>query len=191
MPRITPQPILIERDQIERITDYDDARERPELTVLGCLYHAHEPGRFEDRVAVFRAAWMAIQSLDELSAQRYSVLVMAIVPQDVFEQGIAELRETDELDEGRWELFSQSERKGHSFHRGRDEGLAEGREEAREETRRVLRRAIVDVLELRGFVLSAAQRERIDSCEPLETLERWYAAVKAAAVESTVDDLLA
>jgi len=56
IPRIEPRPVLIEPDQVERITDYNDARRRPALTVLGCIYHAHEPAPFEDRVAVIRAA---------------------------------------------------------------------------------------------------------------------------------------
>jgi hypothetical protein len=146
-------------------------------TVLGCLFHAQDPATFEARVQVFRAAWMAIQSLAETQARRYSVVVMSIVPDAVIQQGIAELREAGELDEGRWELFGESERKGHSFARGHREGLEEGLEERRE----LLRRVIVDVLELRGFEVAAAARDRIQSCESLEVLEGWYAAAKSAA----------
>jgi len=194
------KPIMVERDQIERIIDYADARARPELTILGCLYHAHEPAALADQVEVFRAAWVALQSLERRLAQRYAVAVMSIVAPNIVEQGISELRERGELDEGRWELFSESERKGHSFHRGREEGRAEGREEGRVEgreegraegRREQLRRSVVDVLELRGFTLSQAQRERIASCESVETLERWYEAGKTAAANQSVDQLLA
>jgi hypothetical protein len=186
LPRIKTEPLLIEPDQIERIVDYEQARERPELAILGCLFHAQEPAPFEARVEVFRAAWMAIQSLAETQARRYSVVVMSSVPEAVIEQGIAELRETGELDEGRWELFTDSERKGHSFARGRREGHAEGHDEGRRET---LRRAILDMLELRGIEVTPMSGDRIQSCESLDQLERWYAAAKSTVTHS-VEQLL-
>ncbi|HVI00987.1 MAG TPA: hypothetical protein VM869_19855 [Enhygromyxa sp.] len=173
LPNIKTKPVLIQPDQIERITDYREARRSPELTILGCLFHAHPPSPFEARVAVFRAAWMAIQSLAENKARRYSVAVMSIVPEAVVEQGVAELRETGELDESRWELFTDSERKGHSFARGHREGLAEG-----------LRRAVLDTLELRGIEVTEVARERVETCASVEQLERWYAAAKSASNDS-------
>jgi hypothetical protein len=225
LPRIKTNPVLIEPDQIERITDYDEARRRPELAILGCLFHAQEPAPLEARVEVFRAAWVAIQSLAEAQARRYSVVVMSIVPDAVIQRGIEELREAGELDEGRWELFGESERKGHSFARGRREGLEEGLEEGRAEgleegraegleegraegleegraegleegraegleegradaRRELLRRVIVDVLELRGVEVPPAARDRIQSCESLDLLERWYVAAKSAATQN-------
>jgi len=194
--KIKTDPVLIQPDQIERIIDYREARRRPEQTILGCLFHAHPPSPFEARVEVFRAAWMAIQSLAERKAQRYSVAIMSIVPEAVVEQGVAELRESGELDEGRWELFTDSERKGHSFARGHREGRAEGRAEGRksgfEEGRaQTLRRAVLDILELRGFELSAAARERVESCESIEQLERWYEAAKSASAQSVAQLLTA
>ncbi|HVI02542.1 MAG TPA: hypothetical protein VM869_27735 [Enhygromyxa sp.] len=194
--KIKTDPVLIQPDQIERIIDYREARRRPEQTILGCLFHAHPPSPFEARVEVFRAAWMAIQSLAERKAQRYSVAIMSIVPEAVVEQGVAELRESGELDEGRWELFTDSERKGHSFARGHREGRAEGRAEGRksgfEEGRaQTLRRAVLDILELRGFELSAAARERVESCESIEQLERWYEAAKSASEQSIAQLLTA
>lgn len=184
-------PILIEPDQIERITDREEARQRPELTILGCLYHVHEPAPFEARVEVFRAAWRVIQTLAHRRSLRYAVLVMSLTPPDVFDQGITELREAGELDERHYELVSDSERSGHSFHRGHREGLAEGQETGLAEgVRRSLQRFILDVLELRGLTVTRAQRERVESCESLETLERWYEAVKAASANQTVEQLL-
>jgi hypothetical protein len=53
-----------------------------------------------------------------------------------------------------------------------------------------LRRAILDILELRGLPVTSAERERVESCESLETLERWYAAVKVAAANQKAEDLL-
>jgi hypothetical protein len=37
LPRMKLPPILIEPDQIERITDREEAKRQPELTILGCL----------------------------------------------------------------------------------------------------------------------------------------------------------
>jgi flagellar biosynthesis/type III secretory pathway protein FliH len=211
LPRVDPPPILLEPDQIERITDYDDARRRPELTILGCLYHTHEPARPKDRVAAFRAAWIAIQSLAGRPSQRYSILVMSIVPPAVRQQGIEELREAGELDESRFEQFMEIERKGSTFHRGHEEGHEEGRKQGRKEGRkqgrkegrkegrkqghkeghcRMLRRAVLDVLDLRGFALTAALRERLESCDSIELLERWYTTAKSAAANHPLDELL-
>ncbi|MFO7561213.1 MAG: hypothetical protein R6X02_01115 [Enhygromyxa sp.] len=136
---------------------------------------------------------------------------MQLVPSRVVEQGVQELRESGELGEDGEELVSESERYGHSYQLGREEGredgLKEGRKEGREEGRKEgreegrkegreegrceqLRQGIVDVLELRGLVLAERERERIAACESLETLERWYAAAKAAAANQPVDELL-
>lgn len=183
LPRVDPPAIMIEPDHIERITDYVAARRRPQLTILGCLFHSHEPASMQDRVAVFRAAWIAIQSLAGFPSLRYAVLVMAIVPPAVSEQGLEELREAGELEEDRFEEFMEIERKGSTFHRGREEGREEGH-------RAMLRRALIDVLELRGFALTAALRRRIDSCTSLETLERWYERAKAAAANQSLRELL-
>jgi hypothetical protein len=97
--------------------------------------------------------------------------------------------------EGRWVLFSNIERKGWSFQTGYKEGfregLAEGRQEALREQglRFLLRRSIVDFLELRGFALSPALRERIAACEVVGTLERWYEAAKTAPANQPVDQI--
>lgn len=187
IPRSRVKPILIEPKHLERITDRADARLRPRLTVLGCLFHAQDPAPLANQVEVFRAAWLAIQSLPEREAQRYSVLVMGIVSANVVEQGIEELRESGELDEERWDRFSDADREGYTFHRGREEGREEGRQEAQRE---LLRRTVLDVLELRGFVVTQEQRARVDACESIEVLERWYAAAKHVAANHSLDQLL-
>jgi hypothetical protein len=69
LPRIKTEPVLIEPDQIERIADYEEARRRPELAILGCLFHAQDPAPIDAQVEVFRAAWVAIQSLAETQAR--------------------------------------------------------------------------------------------------------------------------
>ena len=60
----------------------------------------------------------------------------------------------------------------------------------RQAQRELLHRTILDVLELRGLPVTQATQERIESCDELETLERWYAAVKSAAANQPVEQLL-
>jgi len=120
---------------------------------------------------------------------------------EVVKQGVREMQEAGVLDEhGEWRV-SESERYGHSFHLGFAEGFAEGFEEAREAAearfRAYLRWSIVQVLELRGFSLTDAQRERIAACDSLETLARWSetladwdVAARTVAATSSVEALL-
>jgi hypothetical protein len=74
------------------------------------------------------------------------------------------------------------ERKGSTFHRGREEGRQEGH-------RQMLKRAIIDMLEFSGGSLAPALRERVESCDSLALLERWYAAVKTRT-DQPPDELL-
>lgn len=54
-----------------------------------------------------------------------------------------------------------------------------GREEGREEG---VARSVISVLRARGFILSDEVRQRVESCDDLETLEAWVP--KAVAVDS-------
>ena len=194
LPRVRGKTLMIERDQIERITDYTEARARPQLTILGCLFHAHEPAPLEDRVAVVRAAWVAIQSLAIDQSLRYTIAVMSIVASNVFNQGIAELREEGEIEEHGEEILSEGMRRSYAFVKGSEAGFEAGREagraEGRAEGREVLRTMVIDSLMLRGLALTQAQRARIEACTSIETLARWYASINAAAANSDIERLL-
>jgi hypothetical protein len=181
-PRVRGTIIMIERDQIERIVDYEQARARPQLAILGCLYHAHEPAPFEDRVAVVRAAWVAIQSLAIDRAVRYTIALMSVVAPNVVDQGLAELRDEGELDEYGEEILAEGLRKSYAFVKGHEMGQEEGRE--------VLRMLVLDACELRGLILTQAQRARIEACKSLEILARWHAAINGSAANVDVDGLL-
>jgi hypothetical protein len=50
-----------------------------------------------------------------------------------------------------------------------------------------LRRALVDVLEARGFVVSAEQRARVQACEDNDILDRWYAKARTLATTTSLD----
>jgi predicted transposase YdaD len=64
---------------------------------------------------------------------------------------------------------------------GRTEGRAEGRTEGRAEGEA---RSLLTVLDARGLVVSAEQKERITTCTDLELLGRWLRkAVTARSAE--------
>jgi hypothetical protein len=54
----------------------------------------------------------------------------------------------------------------------------------------MLRRALLDVIELRGFTLTAASRARIGGCEQFDVLERWYANVRAMDPNTPLSDVI-
>ncbi len=80
------------------------------------------------------------------------------------------------------ELIEQGLEQG--LERGLEQGLEQGRCE-------VQRTSLVDVLELRGFTVTAEQRARIEACASLETLQRWYTAAKTVSLDTPVDRVLA
>ena len=157
-------PKFIEADQIVFIDDYIEARRRPLETILGAVFHSREPATGLDKVAGLRAAYMALQTLDEASSLRYTVVVMSIAPPLLLSEALSELRSRGELEQSRYELFSDVERGGHSFHRGREEG--------REEGRSVLRGMLIRILQSRGFEPDGEMLSRIEACMSSTQLER-------------------
>jgi hypothetical protein len=54
----------------------------------------------------------------------------------------------------------------------------------------MLRRALVDVLELRGFVVTPGFRARVDACDELDTLERWYATARTMPASASLEQVV-
>jgi hypothetical protein len=194
IPKIQPRPILMELDQIELIVDTAEACRRPQEAVFGATFHAREKEAVEQRVAGIRAAFIAMQSLDSLERRSYTVLMLTIAPPAIAQRALAEAREHGELDRDRYAEISEIERTGYLFHVGHEAGRQEGHEEGRQEGQRsgqiqVLRRALVDVLELRGFVVPLETRTRIDACDELRILERWYAKARTLPSAASVEQL--
>jgi flagellar biosynthesis/type III secretory pathway protein FliH len=197
---------LIEQDQIELITDTAEARRRPQEAVLGATFHAREQDQIEQRVAGIRAAFVAIQSLDSRERRSYTVLMLSIAPPDIAQRALAEAQEHGELDEDCQGEISEIERTGYLFHVGHEAGWQEGHESGRNEGHeagrqegheagarsgqmQVLRRALIDVLELRGFVVTADHRAQIHACEELTILERAYAKARTLATTASFEQL--
>jgi hypothetical protein len=187
LPKMTPRPILIEPDQIRLITDEAEAREHMFEAVLGAIFHGRENSPVEHRVAGIRAAYLALQGLEFRDYFRYAVLMASMVPPELFSQAVEQLRERGLLFDDRPHRLTDIERRSWLYHtireqgigegleQGRQQGLAQGLEQGRQQGLEVLRRALLDVLELRGFTLTTAVRARIEGCEQFDTLERWYA----------------
>jgi rRNA-processing protein FCF1 len=198
LPKIMPRPTLIEPDQVRLITDEAEAREHMFEAVLGAIYHGGERSPVEQRVAGIRAAYLAIQRLEFRHYFRYAVLMSSMVPPELFSQAIEQLRARGVLEEDRPERLTDIERRSWLYHSVRERGIAAGLEQGRQagleqgrqQGLQALQRALVDVLELRGFALSAASRARIEACEQFEMLERWYARARAVDPSTPLADVL-
>lgn len=187
LPKMAPQPVLIEPDQIRLITDEAEAREHMFEAVLGAIFHGRENSPVERRVAGIRAAYLALQGLEFRDYFRYAVLMSSLVPPELFSQAVEQLREQGLLFDDRPHRLTDIERRGWLYHTIREQSIAEGLEQGRVQ---VLRRALLDVLELRGFTLTEAARARIEGCEQFDTLERWYANARAMDPSTPLSDVI-
>ena len=195
LPKLEPRPTLIEARHIDLILDLNDARTRPLETVFAALYHARSETPIEDRLAGIRAGIVALRELGEVEGQRYDVLMLNVVPAELGQRALRELRDEGILDDEGLVRISAFERQGYSFNHGLEEGreegrragLAEGRQAGLEEGLRLalagMKRALVDVLGLRGFSLSDGQRRLVADCDDLQRVERWYEAAKTIDAE--------
>ncbi|WP_146157495.1 hypothetical protein [Enhygromyxa salina] len=195
IPKILPPPKLVEPDHLELIDDIQQAHRQPHEAVLGAVFHALGAGPVEQRVAGIRAAFLAAQRLDPLECRSYTVLMLTLTPADIAQRALDEMRERGEYNESRYITFEEYEispvergsylyEKAHRI--GRRDGVQEGREHGQIQ---LLHRTIVDILELRGFTVTAAHRARVESCEDLEALERWYAAARTLPTDAALDQL--
>ena len=177
-------PLFIGGDQIPLIHDYTQARSRPHETILGAAFHSREPdapGRgASEKIGALKAAFVALETFDAVTSLDFQAIIMSIAPTTLVSTALSEVIEEGELPKSRFEQFSEVERGGHSFHRGREEGRAEGRAEG-------LRVMLVTMLEQRFGSLTPTQREALAHASGDE-LERLGAGVFAV---SSVDALLA
>jgi flagellar biosynthesis/type III secretory pathway protein FliH len=167
-----------------------DSRERRSYTVLmlsiappgiaqRALAEAHEHGELdEDRQA----------EISEIERTGY----LFHVGHEVGRQEGHEAGRQEGHDAGRQEGHEAGRQEGHEA--GRQEGHEAGRQEGHEAGARsgqiqVLRRALIDVLELRGFVVTADHRAQIHACDELTILERGYAKARTLAKTASLEQL--
>lgn len=175
IPHCVRSPVLLEAEHIPLICDYIQARARPYETILGAVFHSREPPANQlDRyrkIAGLRAAYVALATLDPLAQIRLSTVIMSISPDPLTERALTELRDAGEFPIRRFELFSETERGGHSFARGHREGRAEGLEEGREEGLRPLRALVARLLEHKFGPLTPEHQSILEAASSAE-LER-------------------
>ena len=183
LPMVLSKPLFIGPDQIPFIHDYTQARSRPHETILGAAFHSREPnspGRQpSDKKAALRAAFVALETFDPITALQFQAIIMSIAPPHLVSSALTELRERGEITESRYEQFSEVERGGHSFHRGQEEGLHQGLLQGQ-------RKMLITLIEARFGPLDAAQLERLGHASSAE-LERLGVRLHAA---SSVESLL-
>jgi hypothetical protein len=182
-PKTCPEPAAIEPDHIPVFTDEAMARRWPRETLFCALAHVRTNEPRERRVAGIRAAILGIQTLAVADFIRYAVLVLSISPHDINQQALEELRDRGEVDDARFRSLAAIGRGSTFWEEGRAEGFVAGQ-------LHVLRQALVDLLDARGFELGPAARQRVQSCEELAVVERWYAAARVLPPGSPVEELL-
>jgi hypothetical protein len=148
------RPTVIGPDAIPVVVSLDAARASPELAVLSVAAHGRDDGA--EKIAL--AALGAAAGLDKERRGLYADLVY------LFLSDAARVAAEVLMQQGRYEYQSD-------FARGYvAEGKAEGKAEG-----------LLVLLEVKGFTVPAALRERILGCTDLAQVNTWYGKVKSAA----------
>jgi hypothetical protein len=154
-------PFVVGPKAVPVVRDIEAAKRDPELAVLSAMAH----GKDADGPAIAFAALAASVGLNEERALLYSDVIMA----SLSEATRAAMEKL--MASGNYEYQSEFA-KTHQA-KGRAEGEARG--EAR---------SVLTVLDARGLLVSAEQKERITACTDLELLGRWLRkAVTARSAE--------
>lgn len=172
-----PTPNFIRGDQIPLIHDYTQARSYPHETILGAVFHSREPDQAgrgaPEKIAALRAAFVALETFDPLDSLEFQAIVMSIAPPALVSTAVFEVIEEGEVPKSRFEQFSEVERGGYSFHRGRKEGREEG-----------LRTMLISMLEQRFGPLTLAQLEVLGGANQTELEQLGAGALAASSIES-------
>jgi hypothetical protein len=164
----TIRPQVVGPAAIPKVTDLDEARQAPELAVLSVAAHADEPGA--EHIAL--AALAAAHGLDRDRGTFYPDFVLALLG-SAAKSALEQLMAT-----AGYEYQSDFARK--YFAQGKAEGEAKGEAKGKAEM-------LLKLLELKGFTVSDAERERILGCADIAQLDAWADRVLIAA---TLDDVL-
>ncbi|KUL24485.1 hypothetical protein [Streptomyces regalis] len=163
-PPLTLRPLVAGPHNMPVITDPDEARSDLALTTLSAITHAKDPAVD----GILKALSAALRGVPE-------AVVDPII--EFTAQGIGGNRRAAEI----WRNLVAVDL---SFYKSwlseeiRDEGRAQGRAED-----------ILRLLDRRGIDVSDADRERITSCDDLDTLGRWFdRAVTAPSAEEIFAD---
>lgn len=162
-------PHVIGPSGVPRVTDLDEARAAPELAVMAATAH----GDASDGRKTLEVALSALDHVDDERGMVYYDLIVAAL-------GEAARRELQDMARsGNYEFVSDSAKK--HIAQGKELGLEEGLHEGAV-------RALLQVLQVRGFVLDGLLRQRIERAN-VAKLEAWLAkAVTASSISEIFED---
>ncbi|WP_146158194.1 hypothetical protein [Enhygromyxa salina] len=182
--------LVLDHENMPRITDLELARLRPALVVLSAVLHAIN-GDYE----IAQIAWDVAGELADERRWRYAAIILSAVPQHERDRMIGDLTM-----EERHEL-TELELNSIAYHDGRDDGKREGmlagkregmlagkREGLLEGKREVLAELVFTILELRELPVDAASRAKIQACSDPDLLQRWAARAKQASETANIFD---
>lgn len=161
-PGCSLSPLVLRPSSVPVISLLEEARLAPELAVLSAMVHGG--GHVETAVEVALAAASAAHGLGRDRFLLYFGLIRAALSE-------AARKAFQMLPQGA-QFFDESQQK--SFEKGQAAGRAA--EKAAD---------VLDVLETRGLVATAEQRERIIACADFDTLKLWLRrAVTVTAIDA-------
>lgn len=155
--------LVLDRQNMPRITDIDRARQRPGMAVLSALLHAGD-------IEVLRVGFAVALELPDERRWRYASALLGVAPEIERAKLLGEMKM-----EERYQL-TKAERNSIAYHDGRREGERKG-----------LVKLVLTILELREIPVTKAKKARIRACKDLEQLERWATRAKHAG---SIDELL-
>jgi hypothetical protein len=163
-PGLVLTPVVLGPRQVPVVTDVEEARRHPELTVLSALAH----GGRADPSAVFEALLAALDVIDHDHANLYTDLVFTVLPA----AARAWLEEFMTTATHRY----QSDFARRYFSQGEAEGEAKG--EAK---------ALLAILDARGIHVPDDIRADIAACTDIAQLESW---IRRAAIADKIQDVV-
>ncbi|MEV0296686.1 hypothetical protein [Nocardia sp. NPDC050710] len=162
-------PMVLGPNDVPVITDPNTATANPELTVLSAIAHRNHP----DRDAILTA----LTVLDVPNGEMYIDLVMAILPKAA-RHFLESLMTT-----GTHKYKSEYARRYYSEGEAIGEAKGEARGQARGEAK-----ALMMILQKRGFVVPQDLADRIDACTDLDQLATW---IDRSLTADNLDDIFA
>ena len=169
-------PLVLGPDAVPVVTDPEQARAAPEVTVLSAMAH----GRGDAGEAIAMAFLAAAAGLDEDRRADYADLVLSSLNE-------AAKRKLEEMMSSGYQYQSEFALK--YVAKGREEGKLEGQREGKREGKLEGKaQSVLAVLEARSLGIPDEVRERVLASTDLGELDRW---LRRAAVVSDARDLFA
>lgn len=167
------RPVVLPLSELPLVTDSAAARGEPELAVLSAAVQ-HTADRAA--LAVLPAALDALDTDDRALYADYVFAALPVAARKYLEEILA----TSTYE---WKSDFARRYAAAGKQEGLQEGLQEGRQEGRQEASA---RALLTVLEGRGFEISASVRQRVTECADLEQVDLW---LRRAATADRVEQV--